>query len=719
VTANPPVTATVDRSTVEAASSPRLTAHLDADLMAEAGLAAGQTVEIVTSLGRRTLARLAEPHERQRGTRSLRLDRFIRQALKARLNDEVKVRGVELDPAERVVIAAPVDVSRAHHLVEHLCDLFARSATPCMTGGKVYATFSGSYAGTVYEIVEVSGGSGLFTADTELAIEPPGARQDEGTFDVSFEDLGGLRAQITLLRELVQLPLQLPFVYRQLGINAPRGILLYGPPGCGKTHLARAMANDVNAKFYFINGPGIVGTMQGETESNLRRIFNEAAHHAPSMIFIDEIDAIAPHRDQAGSQSDIRAVTTLLSLMDGLQKVDGVVIVGTTNRVEALDTALRRPGRFDREIFIGPPSAEGRLEILEIHSREMPLTSDAMSHLTQIAKLTHGFVGADLMELCREAGLNALRASAGALTDHLGAFQIDESLDLTVQLDHFDEALTRIRPSALREAFISVPEVDWSQIGGLDDVKRRLRSLVERPLLDPDLFPAMGLEAPSGILLYGPTGTGKTMLVHALATSAKVNFLAIDGPEIFSKWLGESEEAIRQVFGVARQLAPAIVFFDQIDAIAPPRGSDFGTKTTERVVNQLLAELDAVQAVPDIIVLAATNRRDLVDPAVLRPGRLGQSIFVPRPDHAGRREILLHLLSAVHLDPTLEPAMTADDLAARTTGLAGAELRGLVGTAKMTALEEQAFGGPVDVRWEHFLEAVATLAESEKGDEHG
>jgi transitional endoplasmic reticulum ATPase len=467
------------------------------------------------------------------------------------------------------------------------------------------------------------------------------------------------------------------------------------------------MANDVNAHFYFINGPGIVGTMQGETESNLRRVFNEAAHHAPSMIFIDEIDAIAPHRDQSGSQSDVRAVTTLLSLMDGLQKVDGVVIVGTTNRVDALDTALRRPGRFDREVFIGPPDAEGRLEILDIHTREMPLTETALSHLPDVARVTHGFVGADIMELAREAGLNSLRRSTGALTHHLGAFRIADDLQLTVTDDDFDEALTKIRPSALREAFVAVPEVEWSDIGGLVSVKRQLRNLVERPLVEGDLFRKMGLEAPTGVLLEGPTGTGKTMLVHALANSAKVNFLAIDGPEIFSKWLGESEEAIRQVFGVARQLAPAIIFFDQLDAIAPLRGSDLGTKTTERVVSQLLSEFDAIQKVGDIIVLAATNRADLIDPAVLRPGRVGTTIQVGLPDEAGRREIVTILLRRVSLDPALSVDHVADRLATRTAGMSSAELRALIERAKLVALDESDFGQPAMIGRAHILEALA------------
>ena len=708
--------AVVDRSVVESETSARCLAYLDPAAMEILGVAVGDPLEIGTELGRRAVARLGEPQESDRGSGVLRLDRFARQTLKARMNDRVDVRPVALEPAERVVVAAPVDVSRAHGLKEHLRDLFTRNATPCLEGGKLYATFAGSTAGTIYDVVEVEPSPGVFTADTELEIEPPEVRTAEGAIDVTLEDIGGLHRQVALVRELVQLPLQMPFVYRQLGITAPRGIVLYGPPGCGKTHLAKALASDVKAKFFFINGPAVVGTMQGETESNLRRIFNEAAHHAPSLIFIDELDAIAPHRERSGSQSEVRAVTTLLSAMDGLGKVDGVVVIGTTNRLEAVDVALRRPGRFDREVFIGPPDAAGRLEILEIHTREMPLSSDAVGHLPAVARATHGFVGADLMELGREAGLSALRRTTPILDDHRGAFRIGDDIDVTITPADFDEALTRIRPSALREAFVTFPEVDWDDVGGLEPVKRRLRNLVERPLHDPGVFRAMGADAPRGILLAGPPGTGKTMLVHALARSANVNFVAIDGPEIFSKWLGESEEAIRQVFRVARQLAPTIVFFDQIDALAPPRGSDLGSKTTERVVNQLLAELDAAREGTELVVIAATNRPDLVDEAVLRPGRLGARIDVPLPDHDARAQIVRLLLRGAIVDPDLAVDDIAEELAGATPDRSGAELASLVERAKLAALEESDFAKPVPLRTEHLRRALDGFAQRNPRD---
>jgi transitional endoplasmic reticulum ATPase len=441
----------------------------------------------------------------------------------------------------------------------------------------------------------------------------------------------------------------------------------------------------VSASFYFIDGPSFVGTMQGETESNLRRVFDEASHHAPSVVFIDELDSIAPHRGQSGSQSDVRAVTTLLTLMDGLEHVDGVVVIATTNRIDAVDVALRRPGRFDREIFIGPPSRAGRAEILGIHTREMPLSMAARAGLDAVADVTHGFVGADLMDLCREAGLNALRRVVREPEGGLGAFRLADDAVYNVEAADFDSALKRVRPSALREVLVSVPDISWSDIGGLDGVQRVLRQLVERPLVELDAFREVGLGPVDGILLHGPPGTGKTMLVHALAAATGVNFVVVDGPEIFTKWLGESEEAIRHVFKVARQLSPAIVFFDQLEALAPHRGGESGTRTTERVVSQLLSEVDALRDIPDIVVVGATNRIDLVDAAVLQPGRFGAHIHVPLPDAAGRSEILRLHLSTLKLEGMSDLGELCEQLSVVTEGWSGAQLRGLVSRARLHA----------------------------------
>ncbi len=706
------VTAIVDRSALEAAASPRLLVCLDFDLMEKLGARIGDPVEITSWNGRRAIGRLGDPIEDDRGSAILRLDRLVRKTLKAKLDDRVEIRLAHLAPARSILLRAPTDVSRAHGLREHLQRLLADNRTPCSVGGYIYATFHDSQVGAVYEVVEVDDDPCEFVEDTELDLESPELGSTENSAEVSFEDVGGLRDQIALVRELVQLPLQLPFVYRQLGITCPRGVIFYGPPGVGKTYLAKAIANDVNAHFFFINGPAVVGTMQGETEGNLRRIFSEAVHHAPSLILIDEVDAIASRRGESGSLSDVRAVSTLLSCMDGLEAVEGVVVIGTTNRIESIDVAMRRPGRFDREVFIGPPGEEGRYEILQIHTREMPITRGGLDHLRHIAAVTHGFVGADLMELCREAGLNALRRQGGALGDYRNAFRLDKGIDLVVEAVDFDAAVARIRPSGLREALVATPRVSWDEIGGLEAVKRQLQDLAMRPLQYADAFRQMGLPPRNGILLHGPSGTGKTMLVHALAQSAKVNFVPVDGPEIFSKWLGESEEAIRHIFQVARQVAPAIIFLDQLDSIAPPRGSDEGSKTTERVVNQLLGELDAVRDIPEIVVVAATNRVDLVDPAVLRPGRLGAKVYVGLPDASDRSAIASIHLRSVTLEPGLSLDEASELVSSFTEGLSGAEVAELMVSAMTNAFAESDFTKPVPIRQDHLYESARRFSSS-------
>lgn len=688
--------------------------HVDPDVMAEHGLHAGDVVLISGRMTRRPIpARVGEPAEEDRGTRLARMDRFLRTAIKAKINQEVELRKVEFVPVlKSIVLVPPIDVSTAHHLVEHLSESLQESAAPLARDSVFYATFHGAVAGTHYRVMKTDPEMGEVGPDTAIQIEVPdsgGARVDQ---TITFEDVGGMSREITLLRELVHLPLQFPQVYRQLGIVAPRGVILYGPPGSGKTYLARALANEVDAGFYYINGPDIVGMLYGETEANLRKIFAEAAHHAPSVVLIDELDAIAPHRDKSGSQSDVRTVTQLLSLLDGMLKVDGVVVIGTTNRVDAVDAAMRRPGRFDREIFVGPPNADGRLDILRVQTREMPVTQEARDHLPAVAKLAHGFVGADLMELCREAGLNALRRSASAIRDHLAAFRM-QAEQLTVTAKDFDDALTRVRPSAFREAFVNMPDVSWGDIGGLERVKRQLVNNVEKPLKDPDIFRRAGITAPSGVLLYGPSGTGKTLLAQAVAKECGVNFLAMDGPEIFTKWLGESEEAIRDIFKVARQLAPAIIFFDQLDALAPRRGGDTGTRTAERVVNQLLAELDGMEMLNNsVMVIAATNRIDLVDPSVLRPGRLGLHLYVEMPDREAREQILRLELRQATLSQTLDHFV--EELALATEGFSGADINAMCDQAKTNALARGDYRDISPLIMKDFLGVIEQLHTADK-----
>jgi transitional endoplasmic reticulum ATPase len=702
--------AIVYRSQSELTTSSQRIVSIDPDLMAAAEISAGDVIRIETSLGRETLARVGPPVEEDRGSRAIRLDRLLRQSIKSKLNEDVRLRKAELGPASRVILSAPIDVSEAHHLLQHLKENFVENATPVIEGAVLFSTFHHSKAGTIYKVVGLPDGPGIITEDTKIEIEPPGESHDHSVFDITFEDIGGVGPEIKLIRELIQLPLQCPHIYRQLGIQPPKGIVLYGPPGCGKTHLTKAIANEIDANFYYINGPALIGTLYGETEANFRRVFNEAAHHAPSIIFIDELDAVAPNRENVGTQSDVRAVTQLLSLMDGLNSVEGVVIIGTTNRIDAIDPAMRRPGRFDREVFIDSPSVEGRLEILRIHTRDMPMSKECTAYLPTVASRTHGFVGADIMEVCREAGLNALRRSVSQLRNHLEAFNLKSEF-ITVEAADFRDAISTIRPSAIRESFIAIPDVKWDEIGGLARTKRELQALIVQSLKQPGDLQRAGITPPRGVVLYGPSGTGKTMIAKAIANEAGVNFLAVDGPEVFGKWLGESEAAIRHIFRVARQLSPCIIFFDQLDSIAPKRGMDSGSRTTERVVNQLLSELDGIKGLSNILVIGATNRLDLVDGSVVRPGRLGTRVFIPLPDEIDRTEIANIYLEGAALASAQDTTGLARRLAETTDGFSGAELRALCEEAKLFAYSEsQALG------WEHFERVIDQLRGAKSAD---
>jgi len=665
------------------------------------------------------------------GPGGVRVDRFMRQSLKAFPHERLMIAPISPPDAVEVALVPGIDLS-AHYdpmLVPRVRAALAEQQVAVRSGMLLSVRLSGGLAGATYEVHFVDAGGaeeGVVTDATTLWMVasdhehgPEDHDHDHGSaservLDTTFEDVGGLGVQLREVREFVELPLVFPQVYRQLGINPPRGVIFHGAPGTGKTLLARSVANEVAARLFTINGPEVVGTFSGETEANLRRIFADASLEPPSIIFIDELDAIAPARRMAASQSDARAVTQLLALMDGMRSVEGVIVIGTTNRIDAIDPALRRAGRFDREIHFPSPSRDAREQILRVQTREMPLSDDAVAALPAVADRTYGYVGADLMELAREAGLSALRRAAGAFVAAPSMANYPASDDLVVTSDDLDAAARRVKPSALRESLIAFPDVRWDDIGGLDRAKQRLRDLVERPLLHPEAFERAGLSSSLGVLLHGPPGTGKTMLAQAVARESGVNFIPIQGPELFSQWLGESEESVRHIFNVAARTAPCVIFFDQLDAVVPRR-SDLeheGTRAPQRVVNQLLAELDGIADRGQVIVIGATNRIEMVDPAALRPGRFGVHLRIDRPDAREREEILRIQLRGTRFAEGLDVGGAASLLAGRTEGLVGADLAFLCQDAKLAALEAQGYEGEPLVAAEHLERALDSLDRS-------
>ncbi len=673
------------------------------------GAGEGDIVEIKTHRNRKILARVGKAHAEDRGKACIRVDRFIRQALKEEPGQHVHVDKVEPGPIRKAFFAPLTPVAqKREEIVAFLAGLLLEKSLPLSEGSLFPATLPGDVNSTIFRAVSLETAPGFVQPSTVIEIVNEGGVGPE----VHYADVGGLDKELESIRELVELPLRYPQAYSQLGIKPPKGIIFHGPPGVGKTHLTLAIANELNAHFEFINGPEIISTAYGQTEAILRGIFEEAGHHAPSIIFVDELDIIAPKRGESGTQADTRMVAQLLSLMDGLKKSSGVVVIGTTNRVDSVDPAMRRPGRFDKEIFIGPPDAQGRLHVLQIHTRGMPISKEAEESLPEIARRTHGFVGADLMEVCREAGLNALRRKVKLGAEHIMNSDVVAVEGLVVESGDFEHALGRTRPSAMREALVTIPDARWEDIGGQDIAKKRLTELVIMPLLHPDTFRNMGIKAPSGIILSGPPGSGKTLLVEALAAKCAVNFIVVRGPEIFSKWLGESEEEIRHLFELARRVAPSILFFDQIDAITPRRGQDQSSKTTERVVNQLLTELDSIGSLGGVVVMGATNRIDLLDPALLRPGRFGTHIAISLPNEEERRAIFKIYLAGVKFAPKTSEKDVLDKLAPATEGYSGADIQAICQEAKLCAARSGEFEKTVSLKLRHFTEALEIIRNS-------
>jgi transitional endoplasmic reticulum ATPase len=682
------------------ADSGRGFARLPDKLMDDLGLNEGDVIEIVGK--RSTAARAIRPYGEDEGIDIIRLDGLQRANAGVGSGDFVEVSKADSKPATRVVFAPAQANVRLQGSADALKRTFA--GRPLVEGDTVATAGhqrinadmpdhirqllnAPAFALQELRLVVVSTApAGIVHIDGKTAVEllpEYTARDGDGQrrADVTYDDLGGMRDTIDALREMVELPLRHPELFQRLGVDPPKGVLLHGPPGTGKTLLARAVANESAAKFFHIAGPEIMGSAYGESERRLREVFEEAAQNAPSIIFIDEIDSIAPKRGQVTGEAEKRLVAQLLTLLDGIEPRQNTVVIAATNRPEAIDEALRRPGRFDREIIVGVPDQPGRREILGIHTRGMPLAPDV--NLDDLARRTFGFVGADLAALTREAALEAVRRIMPRL--NLADQTIPtEILDaLTVELGDFENALKRVQPSAMREVMVEAPQIRWDDIGGLDAARDRLREGVELPLKHPEAFRRLGIRPAKGFLLYGPPGTGKTLLAKAAAREAEANFIATKSSDLLSKWYGESEQQIARLFNRARQVAPTIIFIDELDSLVPARGGGLGEpQVTERVVNTILSEMDGLEELQNVVVIGATNRPNLIDPALLRPGRFDELIYVGVPDTAGRRRIL-----AIHTEGMpLANDVDLEKIAQRTDHFTGADLEDLVRRAGLTAL---------------------------------
>jgi transitional endoplasmic reticulum ATPase len=611
---------------------------------------------------RQTVAKAMPAYKEHRGQSRIHMDGLTRANAEVGLGDYVQVRGASALPAESAVLAPRTSVLVGQN-PQYLGSLL--EGLPVLEGDRVRVALFGGRPADLKVERTTPAGPVVIHSTTGLSI---GKAEEARAHVPSYEDVGGLKHQVRRIREMIELPLRYPEVFEHLGIEAPRGVLLHGPPGCGKTLIARAIAHEADANFFSISGPEVIHKFYGESEAHLRKIFEEAARQSPSIVFLDEIDAIAPRREQVVGEVEKRVVAQLLALMDGLTRRQHLIVIAATNLPNLLDPALRRPGRFDREIAIPIPDRWGRLEILEIHSRGMPLAEDV--DLAHLAAITHGFVGADLEALCREAAMLCLRRALAAPQADLGQLPFEQLIGLRVHMDDFLAALREVEPSAIREVFAEVPDVSWEELGGLSQVKARLREAVEWPLKYPHLFERMGARPPKGILLSGPPGCGKTMLAKALASQTQVNFISVKGPELLSKYVGESERGVREVFRKARQAAPCIVFFDEIDALVCSRGAGAEALVSERVLSQFLVEFDGVEELEGVLVLGATNRIDRLDPAVLRPGRFDEIVKVPLPDQQGREEIFATYLCG----RPLGEAVDLRALAAQTEGFSGAQI---------------------------------------------
>ncbi len=661
----------------------RKIARIDPKIARQLNLSAGDALEI-SSLGKKTNVLCWPARENDIGKGLVRIDGYLRNRLDVGINDSVEIRKVQSRSAEKVTLA-PTEPLRIVGAEGYLQEYLLGSL---LSTGDIFPL---SIMGQRVDLVVIStnpSGPVLMEDSTEVTVSEESDKaiqvaKGDGTSSISYEDIGGIKNEVSRLREMIELPLRHPELFKRLGVEAPKGVLLHGPPGTGKTLLAKAVAHETNANFYTIGGPEIMSKFYGESEERLREIFKKAEENAPAIIFIDEIDSIAPKREEVSGEVERRVVAQLLSLMDGMSSRGKVVVIGATNRINAIDPALRRPGRFDREMEIGVPDRDGRLEILQIHTRGMPLEKDV--DLGVIANMSHGFVGADLQSVAKEAGIRALRKVLPEIDLTTENIPSEILKKIVVTMDDFLSVIKEIEPSALREVFVEVPDVNWEDIGGLKDVKQELQEAVEWPLKYHGLFVHSDATPPKGILLYGPPGTGKTLMAKAAAHESEANFISIKGPELLSKWVGESEKGVREVFRKARQAAPCIVFFDEIDAIAPTRGSlGSDSHVTERVISQLLTEMDGLEVLSNVIIIAATNRPDIIDAALLRPGRFDRLLYVPPPDKEARMQIL-----KIHTSKKpLADDVNIETVANQTEGYTGADIAALASAAVMLALRE-------------------------------
>src|SRR5215210_1046982 len=676
-------TATLKVAEAEQRDVGRKIARVDPEVVERLHITTGDALEL-SSLGRKTTVLSWPAKESDRGKGIIRIDGLIRNRLDVGINDLIEIRAVESKDAKSITFA-PTEPLRIMGAEEFLAEYLNGSL---MTKGD---TIPINVMGRRVDLVVIAtnpSGPVIINNSTEIIVSEESSKaiqisKEGATASITYEDIGGLGDAVERVREMIELPLRHPELFKRLGVEAPKGVLLHGPPGTGKTLLAKAIANETNSNFYTIGGPEIMSKYHGESEERLRGVFQQAEKNAPSIIFIDEIDSIAPKREEVTGETERRIVAQLLSLMDGMTSRGKVVVIAATNRVNAIDPALRRPGRFDREIEIGVPNRDGRLEVLQIHTRGMPIDKDV--NLEKLADISHGFVGADLQALAKEAAMRALRRVLPDINLSSEGIPVETLRKIIVRMQDFMDVIKEMEPSAMREVFVEVPDIKWDDIGGLSTIKQELQEAVEWPLKYSGIFTYADATPPKGILLYGPPGTGKTLMAKDAANESEANFISIKGPELLSKWVGESEKGVREIFRKARQAAPCIIFFDELDAIAPARGGDHGdSHVTERVSSQFLTEVDALEILTNGVVIGATNRPDIIGPALLSPGRFDRILYVSPPDRDSRLQII-----KIHTKKKpLADDVRIEQMADKTDGYTGADIASLSSAAVMLALRE-------------------------------